>query len=199
MDKQNKCCYVLSLKAILFVLKELGIIMFRGILRRFGFVHESELPVLLEQNQAAKAEKRLSDELAFNNRVFVGMPVIGVNNYENAIEIAIIHRFEIIEMLNSKKIVPVMKLYYSNRTDSFHKDKDNCVLSQYVAFSKQRLRAYLKMDGCERTAMLIKSYQLSTEDIEELAVLAPYQPKEEDVLLELEKTTFFEDCKAYNI
>lgn len=173
--------------------------MFSKILRKLGFVHESELPVLLEQNQVAKAEKRLHDELAFNNRVFVGMPVIGVNNYENVIEIAIIHRFEIIEMLNSKKIVPVMKLYYSNRTDNFHKDKDNCVLSQYVAFSKQRLRAYLKMDGCERTAMLIKSYQLGTEDIEELAVLAPYQPKAEEVLNALEKTTFFEDSKGYNI
>lgn len=199
MGEENKCCYVLSLSVILIVLMLLGIIMFSKILRKFGFVHESEIPVLLEQNQAAKDEKRLYDELAFNNRVFVGMPVIGVNNYENVIEIAIIHRFEILELLNSKKIVPVMKLYYSNRTDSFHKDKDNCVLSQYVAFSKQRLRAYLKMDGCERTAMLIKSYQLSTEDIEELAVLAPYQPKAEEVLKALEKTTFFEDSKAYNI
>ena len=127
--------------------------MFKKMLKKFGFIHKSEISALIKENEAVQEEQRLNNELAFNNRVFVGMPVIGINNYENVIEIAIIKRFEILELKNNRKIVPVMKLYYSNRTDDFHKDKENCVLSQYVAFSKQRLKAYLKLNGCERTAM----------------------------------------------
>ncbi len=173
--------------------------MFKKMLKKFGFIHNSEISALIKENEATQKEQRLNNELAFNNRVFVGMPVIGINNYENVIEIAIIKHFEILELKNDRKIVPVMKLYYSNRTDGFHKDKENCVLSQYVAFSKQRLKAYLKLNGCERTAMLIKAYQLGTEDMDGLSILAPYQPEADEVLRELEKTSFFEDSKSYNV
>lgn len=173
--------------------------MFKKMLKKFGFIHKPEISALIKENEAVQEEQRLNNELAFNNRVFVGMPVIGINNYENVIEIAIIKRFEILELKNNRKIVPVMKLYYSNRIDGFHKDKENCVLSQYVAFSKQRLKAYLKLNGCERAAMLIKAYQLGTEDMDGLSILAPYQPEVDEVLRELEKTSFFEDVKCYDI
>lgn len=173
--------------------------MFNKMLKKFGFIHKSEISALIKATEDTQKEQRLNSELAFNNRVFVGMPVIGINNYENVIEIAIIKRFEILELRNDRKIIPVMKLYYSNRTDNFHKDKENCVLSQYVAFSKQRLKAYLKLNGVERTTMLIKAYQLSTDDMDGISILAPYQPEADEVLRELGKTSFFEDCKSYDI
>ena len=47
--------------------------------------------------------------------------------------------------------------------------------------------------------MLIKAYQLGTEDMDGLSILAPYQPEAEEVLRELEKTSFFEDSKRYDV
>lgn len=173
--------------------------MIKSLLKRCGFIHVSSIDSEIEARKKANQEIRLEKELAFNNRVFVGMPVIGINNYENVIEIAIIHSFDFLVKKNDKEIIPIMKMYYSNRTDNFHKDKENCTLSHYVAFTEQRLKAYLKMTGCERTAMLIKSYQFGTEEIEGISVLAPYQPTAEEVMKALSQTSFFEDSKGYDV
>lgn len=169
--------------------------MFKALMKKFGFVHQSEINSLIAEKEVQEKVNKLQKELDFNNRIFSGMPVIGINNYENAIEIGIVKHFE----LSNNKIIPIIKLYYSNRTDNFHSDKENCSFGQYVTFSEQRLKAYLKMDGCERTAMLIKSYQFSKTNIESLAVLANYQPSVEEVLTELNKTNFFKDSEAYSI
>lgn len=169
--------------------------MLKALMEKFGFIHQSSVEALVAEKVIQEKENNLKRELDFNNRVFAGMPVIGINNYENAIEIGIVKHFE----LSKNKVIPIIKLYYSNRTDDFHSDKENCSFGQYVTFSEQRLKAYLKMDGCERTAMLIKGYQFSKENIESLAVLAPYQPSIEEVLAALNETTFFKDSEAYSI
>lgn len=162
-----------------------------------GFIHQSELSAIIVNFNKSEKETRLTKELEFNNRVFSGMPVIGINNYEDVLEIGIIKHFEIQETLNSRRLIPIIKLYYSNRTDVFHKDVENASFGQYVAFSDQRLKTYLNMNGRERTAMLIECYKYGTEEIESVASIAEKQPCYEDVMIALNKTSFFKDSQGY--
>lgn len=173
--------------------------MLKNLLKKMGFVHQSELPAIIGSFNKSEKETRLIKELEFKNRLFSGMPVIGINNYEDVLEIGIIKHFEIQETLNSHRLIPVIKLYYSNRTDAFHKDIENASFGQYVAFSEQRLKTYLNMNGRERTAMLIECYKYGTEEIESVASIAEKQPNFNDVMIELNNTSFFKDSENYCI
>lgn len=171
--------------------------MLKKLLKKMGFVHQSELSSIIVNFNKSEKKANLRKELAFNNRVFCDMPVIGINNYEDVLEIGIIKSFEIVETLNSERIIPVIQIYYTNRNDNFHKDNNNACFGQYVAFSEQRLKAYLNMNGRERTAMLIECYKYGTEEIESVASIAEKQPCYEDVMIALNKTSFFKDSQGY--
>lgn len=69
------------------------------------------------------------------------MPVIGINNYEDVLEIGTIKSFEIVETLNSERIIPVIQIYYSNRTDNFHKDNNNASFGQYTPQKRKLTKA----------------------------------------------------------